>query len=97
VRAKKVGIPDSREQYIHRLGRTGRGGQAGRGILVLAPHEKPFLKVINNTRVMCTCARKIEKLTGNERKYFFLSHIFYAFYFLVSGFNSFSRYPLVLF
>jgi ATP-dependent RNA helicase MSS116, mitochondrial len=39
----QVGLPSSGEQYIHRLGRTGRAGAAGRGILILAPEEKVFL------------------------------------------------------
>ena len=39
----QFGLPDSREQYIHRLGRTGRAGKAGRGWLVLADYERTFL------------------------------------------------------
>ncbi|KAI9496233.1 P-loop containing nucleoside triphosphate hydrolase protein [Zychaea mexicana] len=40
----QVGIPSSREQYIHRLGRTGRAGNSGEGILVAAPFEDAFIK-----------------------------------------------------
>jgi len=39
----QFGLPESREQYIHRLGRTGRAGKTGRGLLVLAPYESKFL------------------------------------------------------
>ncbi|KAK2634136.1 hypothetical protein Ddye_028928 [Dipteronia dyeriana] len=39
----QVGIPFDREQYIHRLGRTGREGKEGEGILLLAPWEEYFL------------------------------------------------------
>lgn len=39
----QVGVPSSREQYIHRLGRTGRAGREGEGIILLAPFEKAFL------------------------------------------------------
>ncbi|KAJ6723076.1 DEAD-BOX ATP-DEPENDENT RNA HELICASE 25 [Salix koriyanagi] len=39
----QVGLPASREQYIHRLGRTGRKGKEGEGILLLAPWEEFFL------------------------------------------------------
>ncbi|KAF1335328.1 Dead/deah box RNA helicase, partial [Globisporangium splendens] len=39
----QVGLTD-RDQYIHRLGRTARAGMEGRGILVLADFETPFLK-----------------------------------------------------
>jgi len=40
----QVGIPSSREQYIHRLGRTARAGRAGRGVLLLMPEEQHFLR-----------------------------------------------------
>ena len=40
----QIGIPATREQYIHRLGRTARAGKSGEGILVLAPHEEFFAK-----------------------------------------------------
>ncbi|GAU42361.1 hypothetical protein TSUD_350270, partial [Trifolium subterraneum] len=39
----QVGVPADREQYIHRLGRTGRRGKEGQGILLLAPWEEFFL------------------------------------------------------
>ncbi|CAI9093995.1 OLC1v1029624C2 [Oldenlandia corymbosa var. corymbosa] len=39
----QVGVPLDREQYIHRLGRTGREGKQGEGILLLAPWEDSFL------------------------------------------------------
>jgi superfamily II DNA/RNA helicase len=40
----QVGVPSTREQYIHRLGRTGRAGKDGEGLIFLAPFEKKFLK-----------------------------------------------------
>ncbi|KAL8111213.1 DEAD-box ATP-dependent RNA helicase 31-like [Apium graveolens] len=44
----QVGIPADKEQYIHRLGRTGRKGKAGLGILMLAPWEEYFLSTIRD-------------------------------------------------
>lgn len=41
-----MGIPSDRQQYIHRLGRTGRKGKEGQGILLLAPWEEYFLKSV---------------------------------------------------
>jgi ATP-dependent RNA helicase MSS116 len=40
----QFGMADSREQYIHRLGRTGRAGADGKGWLVLGPFENHFLQ-----------------------------------------------------
>ncbi|KAF2324871.1 hypothetical protein GH714_020894 [Hevea brasiliensis] len=44
----QVGLPADREQYIHRLGRTGRKGKEGQGILLLAPWEESFLSTIKD-------------------------------------------------
>lgn len=43
-----MGLPSDREQYIHRLGRTGRKGKEGQGMLLLAPWEAFFLSEIKN-------------------------------------------------
>eukprot|EP00588_Corethron_pennatum_P008007 CAMPEP_0194294958 /NCGR_PEP_ID=MMETSP0169-20130528/52197_1 /TAXON_ID=218684 /ORGANISM="Corethron pennatum, Strain L29A3" /LENGTH=578 /DNA_ID=CAMNT_0039043995 /DNA_START=154 /DNA_END=1886 /DNA_ORIENTATION=- len=47
----QFGLPDSRESYIHRLGRTGRAGKKGLGWLVLAPYERPFLKALKDVDI----------------------------------------------
>ncbi len=44
----QVGLPSDREQYIHRLGRTGRKGKEGQGILLLAPWEEFFLSTVKD-------------------------------------------------
>lgn len=44
----QVGLPADREQYIHRLGRTGRKGKQGKGILLLAPWEEFFLASVKD-------------------------------------------------
>ncbi|GAA6023781.1 hypothetical protein JCM10207_001192 [Rhodosporidiobolus poonsookiae] len=43
TRVIQVGIPSSRDLYIHRVGRTGRAGKKGRGDLVLLPWEGGFV------------------------------------------------------
>jgi len=47
----QVGLPENREQYIHRLGRTGRAGKEGEGILVLAPFEAKFVHELKNIEI----------------------------------------------
>ena len=37
----QIGLPPDRDQYIHRVGRTGRAGNAGEGWLILAEEEIP--------------------------------------------------------
>lgn len=44
----QVGLPANREQYIHRLGRTARGGKGGEGLLMLADFEKNFLQQVSD-------------------------------------------------
>jgi ATP-dependent RNA helicase MSS116 len=43
----QVGPPANREQYIHRLGRTGRAGKRGRGLLMLTPYETFVLRLLD--------------------------------------------------
>jgi ATP-dependent RNA helicase MSS116 len=44
TRVIQVGIPGSTEQYIHRVGRTGRAGKDGRADLLLLPLERNFVR-----------------------------------------------------
>ena len=44
----QVGLPSSKEQYIHRLGRTARAGKTGEGLLLLAPHEEFFARQLRD-------------------------------------------------
>ena len=37
----QIGLPPSREQYIHRVGRTGRGDKTGDGVLICCLSEVP--------------------------------------------------------
>mmetsp|Transcript_5640 Transcript_5640/g.14111 ORF Transcript_5640/g.14111 Transcript_5640/m.14111 type:complete len:596 (+) Transcript_5640:151-1938(+) len=47
----QIGLPESREQYIHRLGRTARAGKEGIGLLVLLPFESQFLSELRGIDV----------------------------------------------
>jgi len=44
TRVVQVGSPASTEQYIHRVGRTGRAGKDGRADLLLLPLERNFVR-----------------------------------------------------
>ncbi|KAJ3256244.1 hypothetical protein HK103_005607 [Boothiomyces macroporosus] len=41
----QVGLPSSRDQYIHR---TGRAGKEGESVLVLSPYEENYLKCVTD-------------------------------------------------
>ncbi|MES1911709.1 MAG: hypothetical protein MHM6MM_004102 [Cercozoa sp. M6MM] len=47
----QVGMPSSKEQYIHRVGRTGRAGKEGQGLLMLCPFESVFLRDLRDMDV----------------------------------------------
>lgn len=44
----QLGVASSTDQYVHRIGRTGRAGKQGEGLLILAPYEKRFLDALRN-------------------------------------------------
>ncbi|KAL3458416.1 P-loop containing nucleoside triphosphate hydrolase protein [Aspergillus heterothallicus] len=41
----QVGLPTSAEQYVHRVGRTGRAGKDGRAVIILTQAESYFLRI----------------------------------------------------
>ncbi|KAJ1030043.1 hypothetical protein NDA16_000956 [Ustilago loliicola] len=43
TRVIQIGIPSNKDQYIHRIGRTGRAGAQGRSDIVLQNFERGFL------------------------------------------------------
>ncbi|CAE7805731.1 unnamed protein product [Symbiodinium sp. CCMP2456] len=47
----QVGAPDGRDEYIHRVGRTGRASSAGLGVLLLHDFERDFLDQIGDLRI----------------------------------------------
>ncbi|CAN1179202.1 DEAD-box ATP-dependent RNA helicase 31 [Linum perenne] len=59
----QLGLPASREQYIHRLGRTGRKGKEGQGILLLAPWEQFFLFRVKDLPIVETQVPSIDAET----------------------------------
>lgn len=50
-------LPDSPDTYVHRVGRTGRGGETGRAITLVLPEERhslAFLEESIGVRLECT-------------------------------------------
>lgn len=45
----QMGLPDNRETFVHRSGRTGRAGHEGRDLLVLSPKEAAAFKSMVRT------------------------------------------------
>ncbi|GLJ36946.1 hypothetical protein SUGI_0747280 [Cryptomeria japonica] len=70
----QVGLPFDREHYIHRLGRTGRIGKDGQGILLLSPWEKFFLKSVKDLPITKALPPTIDKETYMKVKCA-LSHV----------------------
>ncbi|WVZ69656.1 hypothetical protein U9M48_018411 [Paspalum notatum var. saurae] len=56
----QVGLPADREQYIHRLGRTGRKGKEGQGILLLAPWEIHFISTVNDLSISAAVTPSVD-------------------------------------
>jgi ATP-dependent RNA helicase MSS116 len=44
----QVGMPSNREQYIHRIGRTGRANKSGEAMLILSPFEEQYLGQVDD-------------------------------------------------
>jgi len=40
----QVGLPMDKDQYVHRVGRTGRAGKGGRAVIILLPEEMAFVR-----------------------------------------------------
>lgn len=64
-----MGLPADREQYIHRLGRTGRKGKQGQGILLLAPWEEFFLSSIKDLPITKASPLSIDPETKKKVMY----------------------------
>ena len=57
-------IPDMEEQYVHRVGRTGRGTSKGQALAFCSPEERPLLDAIQ-----VYIETEIEELEINKHDY----------------------------
>lgn len=57
-------LPDEPEQYVHRVGRTGRGTQKGQAIAFCSPEEKPVLEAIE-----AYLGKPVDRLTIDKTEY----------------------------
>ncbi|KAK4152010.1 P-loop containing nucleoside triphosphate hydrolase protein [Chaetomidium leptoderma] len=40
----QIGVPSEKDQYVHRVGRTGRAGKVGEAVMITAPEEMWFVE-----------------------------------------------------
>lgn len=57
-------LPDQADQYVHRVGRTGRGVQKGRAVSFCAEEEKPLLQAIE-----LYIGKQVEQLEVDKTSY----------------------------
>ncbi|MFZ4474649.1 MAG: DEAD/DEAH box helicase [Saprospiraceae bacterium] len=57
-------LPDVAENYVHRVGRTGRGVQKGKAITFCSPEEKPVLDIIEEF-----LGKPVNELEISKREY----------------------------
>ncbi|KAG5565992.1 hypothetical protein RHGRI_001802 [Rhododendron griersonianum] len=62
----QVGLPAGKEQYIHRLGRTGRKGKQGLGILLLSPWEEFFLSTVKDLPITKASEPLVDPVTRKK-------------------------------
>ena len=64
-----MGAASDKAQYIHRLGRTGRAGKEGKGVLILSPWEDYFLHALADLPLepceLPSFDRKLEEQVGD--------------------------------
>ncbi|KAI2510770.1 hypothetical protein MHU86_3556 [Fragilaria crotonensis] len=58
----QIGLPMSSEAYVHRLGRTGRAGTSGEGILVLTEEEAGFSETLQQEGIQIPVHEKLQAL-----------------------------------
>jgi ATP-dependent RNA helicase DeaD len=61
-------IPEDPENYVHRIGRTGRMGADGEAIAFITPEQGKYLTLIENFINKLIEERRVEGFTAYERK-----------------------------
>ncbi len=59
-------LPDEAENYVHRVGRTGRGRQKGQALSFCSPEEKPVLAEIEQYLTKPIAVLEIDKNEYSE-------------------------------
>lgn len=62
----QIGVPTDTTNYVHRIGRTARGGKSGNALLVLSKPEGPFVKQLLNRKINISSQFLYEKLAEAE-------------------------------
>ncbi len=60
-------VPQSPEDYVHRIGRTARGGRGGNALTLMSPEEKPLVRAIERLIGKRIPVRKPTELTHDSK------------------------------
>lgn len=62
----QIGVPTDTTNYVHRIGRTARGGKSGQALLILTKAEGPFVKVLLDRHINIAKQYAYEKIEESE-------------------------------
>lgn len=62
----QIGVPTDTTNYVHRIGRTARGGKSGNALLVLSKAEAPFLKELIKRKINISSHFSYESIPESE-------------------------------
>jgi ATP-dependent RNA helicase MSS116, mitochondrial len=62
----QVGLPSSQESYVHRLGRTGRAGTTGEGLLILTKTEVAFLNMLKDRGIQIPVNTELQNMVDSD-------------------------------
>lgn len=62
----QIGVPTDTTNYVHRIGRTARGGKSGQALLILTQAESSFVKVLLKRKINITKQYAYEPIEESE-------------------------------
>jgi len=65
----QIGVPTDTTNYVHRIGRTARGGKTGSALLILSKPEAPFVKQLMSRKIKIAKQYAYEKIPDAEEAF----------------------------